>query len=64
MGRLFKEFEHKRYAVEPAKMFDVIKYVLTRGRKGSLYKIVDITHTPPRHSNCRCSMNLEGRKND
>lgn len=64
MGRLFKEFEHKRYAVEPAKMFDVIKYVLTRGRKGSLYEIVDITKAPPSHDNCKCSTNLRGYKND
>lgn len=47
-------FFYPEKVVINAKFIDVLKWLLTNGKRGKLYTIID--NPPPNHINCKCSI--------
>ena len=61
---MMEEFNFRRYGVKNASWGDILAFVFTCGKKGKLFDIVDMSHFPPNHVNCRCSFVATGEGDD
>lgn len=50
-------FKHDfEFTVCNASFWEVFKFIISLGKKGSLYRVYE-NHWPPSHENCRCVIN-------